>query len=231
MGGTLAGKAQEIYDQLTDTEQEIARRVFIGLVQLGEGTRDTRRRTKIKDLIASQDELQKVKEVISQFSSPGARLITLSSQTVDEKEVGEIAEVTHEALIDSWQLLKDWLDESRDDIRFQRRLEAAASYWDKQKRPKGLLWRSPDLELLRTFERKKRSDMTSLSVAFFEASEQAKKREVLSKNWSAAMRVMSFFLFAVGVYLALHLYTLHLIIKFITTDCSGLEPMEQQQSI
>ena len=64
---------------------------------------------------------------------------------------------------------------------------AAAKYWDNQKRPKGLLWRSPDLDLLRTFEQKARSKqagltMTELSVKFFEAADQAEEDEQLQKE-------------------------------------------------
>ncbi|MDJ0705872.1 MAG: WD40 repeat domain-containing protein [Leptolyngbyaceae cyanobacterium MO_188.B28] len=172
VGGALAGKAQEMYDKLTDSEKEIARRIFVGLVQLGEGARDTRRRVPVDSLIASRDQPERVQQVIRQLSSSGARLVALSSS-----DGHEIAEVTHEALFEHWRQLNDWLDSSRDDIRFQRRLESAADYWNQQGRPKGLLWRSPDLDLLQTFERKWRSDMTPLSVEFFEAADQAEKQE------------------------------------------------------
>ena len=67
----------------------------------------------IKSLISSLDTFDAVKQVINCFSSPGARLITLSSQSGHET-----AEVTHEALFNHWQLLNNWLDSCRDDIRF-----------------------------------------------------------------------------------------------------------------
>ena len=51
VGGALAGEAQRIYDGLDEEEQRIARRVFIGLVRLGKGVRDTRRRVAIASLI------------------------------------------------------------------------------------------------------------------------------------------------------------------------------------
>ena len=178
VGGALAGKAQEIYDQLTKTEKKIARRVFLGLVQLGEGTRDTRRRIALENLIGIRDSPETVKQLINHFSSSSTRLVTLSNEANYE-----IAEVTHEALFDQWQLLKDWLDSSREDIRFQRRLEAAAIYWNKQGRPNGLLWRSPDLDRLRNFEKKDREEMSKLSVAFYEASDQVEKKEKRLKRW------------------------------------------------
>ena len=174
VGGALAGKAEEIYTQLLKTEQAkaIAERVFTGLVQLGEGTRDTRRQVRIKDLVTREDSLEQVWEVIRKFSVREARLITLS--TVDNVE---IAEVTHEALFDHWQAVQCWIDSRRDDIRFQRRLEAAASYWDEQGRPAGLLWRSPDLDSLRNFAQRSELSMSRLSHNFFTASHRAVREE------------------------------------------------------
>ena len=125
VGGALAGAAQKTYDRLSDAEKNIAQRVFVGLVQLGEGTRDTRRRAMVEGLIANQDTPDAVRQVIRQFSASTSRLITLSS---DDGQ--DIAEVTHEALFEHWQQLNDWLDSSRDDIRFHRRLENVAQYWD-----------------------------------------------------------------------------------------------------
>ena len=66
------------------------------------------------------------------------------------EELGEdVAEVTHEALFSRWQRLNDWLDSSREDIRFQRRLKKATSRWEDAGRPYGLLWRSTDIDMLR----------------------------------------------------------------------------------
>ncbi|MEN8444828.1 MAG: ATP-binding protein, partial [Cyanobacteria bacterium J06555_13] len=66
VGGALAGEAQKIYDRLSTSEQAIAHRVFVGLVQLGEGTRDTRRRVMVERLIAKRDTPETVRRVIRQ---------------------------------------------------------------------------------------------------------------------------------------------------------------------
>ena len=187
VGGALAGKAQEIYDELDDAEKDMVRRVFIGLVQLGEGTRDTRRRTVISSLMASRDTPEGMKQVIHRLSSPGARLVTLSSQMGQE-----IAEVTHEALFDHWQLLNDWLDSSRDDIRFQRRLDAAADYWKEQSFPEGSLWRRPDLDLLKSYHQQASQEMTPLQLRFFQASMRAdRRRKVMGGIGVGALVVLS----------------------------------------
>lgn len=198
VGGALAGKAQEIYNELEDAEQDIVRRVFIGLVQLGEGTRDTRRRATLSSLTANQDTSEFIKQVIDRFSSPGARLVTLSSQAGEE-----IAEVTHEALFDHWQLLNDWLDSSRDDIRFQRRLEAAAQYWQTQGKPSGLLWRPPDLDLLETYELHKSQEMTELETDFWNQSYLAEKRRKQNKRLITGGLTCGFVLASVSTGIAL----------------------------
>ncbi|GEM_PF-3554482 len=95
----------------------------------------------------------------------------------------ETVEVTHEALIDHWQLLQDWLDEGRDDLRFQRRLEEAVLHWDSQNRPSGLLWRRPDLDLLRDYYQRFRHQMTALQLAFFRAATWQERQQ---KVWRGA---------------------------------------------
>jgi WD40 repeat protein len=175
VGGALAGEAQRIYDTLSSVEEkDIARRVFLGLVQLGEGSKDTRRRTEIKKIVSHRDTPEQVKQVITRFSAPGARLITLAANAN-----AETAELTHEALFDHWQLLNDWLDSSRSEIRFGRRLDEAAVHWDENDRPEGNLWRPPDLNLLRRYYQRASEDMTPLQVEFFNASldaENARKQ-------------------------------------------------------
>ena len=133
VGGALAGEAQRIYGSLTADEQGIARRVFLGLVQLGEGAKDTRRRVELERLVSHRDSLERVKKTIDRFASAGARLITLANEGG-----AETAEVTHEALFDNWQQLKDWLDGGRSDLRFQRRLDDAVMVWLDNGRPEGI---------------------------------------------------------------------------------------------
>ena len=168
VGGALAGEAQRIYEGLALEEKAIARRVFVGLVQLGEGVKDTRRRVAIDGLVSHRESREAVKRTIERFAAPSVRLISLSAEGETET-----AEVTHEALFEHWQLLQEWLDGSREDIRFQRRLDEAARYWEEGDQPEGRLWRTPDLELLQEFVGHCGDDLTPVQMAFFQASERA----------------------------------------------------------
>ncbi|BAY95936.1 MULTISPECIES: ATP-binding protein [unclassified Tolypothrix] len=172
VGGALVDEAQRIFENLNDEEKKIARRVFLGLVQLGEGTSDTRRRANIDSLISYKDEPERVKKVIGRFAHPGVRLITLSSNP----EGTETAEVTHEALFAHWGQMREWLDSSRSDIRFQRRLDEAALHWHLNGRSKGNLWRSPTLDLLRQYHERAGKEITFLQQEFFQASERVNEK-------------------------------------------------------
>ncbi len=171
VGGALAGEAQRLLERLSPADQIIARRAFLAMINLGEGSRDTRRRIQVSDIVASQEDRQHVYDILSRFSQPGVRLITLAA----DQESKEIAEVAHEALFGYWGTLKDWLDESREDLRFHRRLADAANHWDVQHRHVGSLWRSPNLDLLRDFHDRNKQDMTKVQVDFFNVSERSHK--------------------------------------------------------
>lgn len=175
VGGALASEAQRVYDNLITIPngQAIAQRVFLGLVQLGEGTKDTRRRVALETLKAHKYDSKQFQRVIKRFTDPGVRLITLSS---DISNKTSMAEVTHEALFEHWGLFRDdWLKKKRDDLLLQRRLESASSYWDQKQRSNGLLWRSPDLDLLAAYTNRSGDDMTTLQWEFFQASQWAKR--------------------------------------------------------
>jgi|GEM_PF-424261 len=176
VGGALAAEARRIYESLPPKDQQTARRVFLGLVQLGEGTRDTRRRVALTKLMSYADDPEHVDAVINRFCSRDTRLVTVSAE-----DGTETVEVTHEALFDHWEMFRKWLDESRDDVRFHQRLDEAADNWKDQGRPRGSLWRPPDLDRLRKFQERCGSDMTLLQKDFFEASRKAQDRRRYGK--------------------------------------------------
>lgn len=166
VGGALAGEAESIYSALDDRERNIVRRIFLSLIQLGEGTRDTLRRSKLSEMIAVSESEQTVRNVLDQFSNPGRRLITMSSNPDQETTVS----IAHEALIDNWRTLNQWIETSREDIRLHRRLSESATNWYKQACPEGLLWRSPDLDLLKLFCSRNKNDLTAIETTFFDTA-------------------------------------------------------------
>ncbi len=200
VGGALAGEAQRLYDKLTDTDKMIARRAFLALVQLGEGTQDMRRRAAVLEITAHGEDPRHVSDVLRVFAQPSARLVTLS---VEPQTDNVIAEITHEALLSHWTSLKEWLDNSRDDLRFHRRLAEAANHWKERNQPEGLLWRSPDLDLLYNFYTRTGSDMTSTQMQFFNASVRREKHSKRLKSWMITILLIFMITTSIAAYLAI----------------------------
>ncbi|NJK52806.1 MAG: hypothetical protein HC936_08165 [Leptolyngbyaceae cyanobacterium SU_3_3] len=187
VGGALSKEAQRIYDGLSEIPrgQAIAKRVFVGLVD-EKGTQNTRHRVALYKLRSHKDDPKAFRQVIERFSDRGVRLITLSG------EIGssEMVEVTHEALFNHWNLLSQWLEHKRNDRPFERRLESAATHWNQMHRPEGLLWRSPDLDLLADFVRRSNDDMTPEQMEFFQASNQAEIHEQQQKRQRERQKII-----------------------------------------
>ena len=59
---------------------------------------------------------------------------------------GATVEVAHEALLREWRRLREWLDESRADVRMQRVLGNAAAEWMETERDPGFLLRGSRLD-------------------------------------------------------------------------------------
>jgi hypothetical protein len=198
VGGALAGKAEDIYQSLAAGEKLVARRAFLKLIQLGEGTKDTRRRVKMVDMVAHGEDENVVHAILGRFARADARLVTLSK----DEQAHRTAEVTHEALLENWQLLRGWLADSREDLRFEHRLSEAIRNWEGQRRADGLLWRSPDLDLLEKYYQHARQDMTAVQVAFYQAS--ARKQWFTKKviQFTVSALLILAFVSGIGTYLS-----------------------------
>lgn len=130
VGGALAGEAQRLYESLKVEDQAIARRIFLALVQIGEGTKNTRRRAALSELIANEQETTSVRAIINRFAAPGVRFLA----TFSDEQHGEMIEVAHEAMIRNWGQLQEWLTQCQEHLRKKRKIEQAAEEWvDKHK--------------------------------------------------------------------------------------------------
>jgi energy-coupling factor transporter ATP-binding protein EcfA2 len=147
--GTLQKRATEIFYSLMPEEQGVAKRIFLALTQLGEGTEDTRRRVLKSELVSAAFSIELVDRTLEKLVA--AKLIITNqigdclqlpghADSVEEMMIArsafgatgcqEAIDVAHEALIRNWSLLRNWLDESREMLRRQRRIEQAAQEWD-----------------------------------------------------------------------------------------------------
>ena len=122
--GALARRAEEVYQEFDEAGKDMARQMFLRLVTLGEGQEDTRRRILQSELM-TLGQREVVEDVIDRFGR--YRLLTFDR---DEATRSATVEVAHEALIRRWEHLREWLDESREDVRLERQLLHAAEEWE-----------------------------------------------------------------------------------------------------
>ncbi len=124
-------------------KQDIARRIFQELVQLGEGTEDTRRRVTKQELLKLHPSESLLEEVIQQLAD--ARLI-VTTEIVEEKGQGTVervamVEVVHEALIRHWPMLREWIDADLEFLMWRERLRKAMERWEGCNQNEGALLR------------------------------------------------------------------------------------------
>lgn len=160
--GAMARTADSTYEAFDRHSQDLVRKLFLRLVEPGEGTQDTRRRASITELQAAAGG-QDVRTVLEDLA--GARLVSIDSDGV---------EVAHETLIREWPRLRGWLDEDRDDVRAHRRLTRSATAWVEAGRDPAELYRGARLV---SAERLDRQTVSDIEEAFLEASRQAAERE------------------------------------------------------
>ncbi|PJF44778.1 MAG: hypothetical protein CUN55_02220 [Phototrophicales bacterium] len=134
VSGALARRAEDLYQQLDEQGQNAARQLFLQLVTLGEGVEDTRRRINWQTVRALQERNPATQSVLDLYGK--YRLLTFD---IDKTDRSPTVEVAHEALIQRWERLREWIDESREELRIQRRAIAAAREWINQGRDDSFL--------------------------------------------------------------------------------------------
>jgi tetratricopeptide (TPR) repeat protein len=107
-----------------DQQRAIARRIFLRLVQFGEGRADTRRQQPIGALQSVGDDANLFNQTLHHLAD--RRLLTLGSE---ETSTAIKVDIAHEALINGWPTLQQWILERRAAEQIRRRLTAKAEEW------------------------------------------------------------------------------------------------------
>lgn len=194
--GAMARRADELFLSLKPEQQEIARQIFLRLVQIGEGSEDTRRRAQRAELNQISDDKRLIGEVIDQFSQ--YRLITLDYERATRAPTVEVA---HEALIQRWERLRGWLDASRDELRLYRRLSGAAVEWKNSGRDPSFLASGARLVQFEALGNSKTLTLTDDEQAYLKASIAARQRAAARLRWFiAGLIVFSLFALALAIF-------------------------------
>ncbi|MGD1698842.1 CHAT domain-containing protein [Dapis sp. BLCC M229] len=167
----IANHAEQIFQQLKETEKKQAERIFLQLVRPGEGTEDTRR-------VATRGEVGEDNwNLVSYLAGYQARLVVTG-----RREEEDTVEVVHEALIREWGTLQGWIDANREFRTWQERLKVTLREWKKNNNDLGGLLRGVRLSVAEDWLRKRGGEMTEeernfIQVSFKERDREKKERE------------------------------------------------------
>ena len=120
----LAARADAIFSELTASEQEEARRMFLRLVAVTETGEQTKKRVLRAELSSAVLDEEALDAVLDQYGH--YRLVTFDRDPATRRPTVEVA---HEALIRVWPRLRAWLDDSRESLQLHSRLQTASREW------------------------------------------------------------------------------------------------------
>ena len=163
--GALAQRAQAIFDALTAKGEDaravtLFRQLFTRLVALGEGSEDTRR-------IVGREELGQESWALAQrLAGEDNRLIVTSAPAPDQ----ETAEVVHEALIQNWRTLIEWVNRDRAFQSWLRQLKSRVDEWRKHPEDDGALLRGGLLTAAEEWLQQRGNEVSENERAYIVAS-------------------------------------------------------------
>ncbi|RSM55833.1 hypothetical protein DMB66_35195 [Actinoplanes sp. ATCC 53533] len=181
VAGAVAHTAEQTYERMSEQEQDVARRVLLRMVDVGQDGLITRRRLSRAEL----DTMELAPAVVEAFTA--ARLLSTDRDTV---------EIAHEALIQAWPRLRGWVEESRAGLRLHRQLTEAAAAWGSLGRDDGALYRGLRLSATVEAADAKVIDLTGAEREFLEASRERQARETRSRQRRTRLALISL---AIGV--------------------------------
>jgi WD40 repeat protein len=161
--GAIATTAEECYQRLAPSEQALARQLLLRMVAVDQGTEPTRRRVERSELLQGQpsDQAATIARVLDRLAA--ARLITVDDAAV---------ELTHEALLEAWPQLHEWVHEDREGLRVHRQLTDAVRTWAELDRNPEALYQGTRLAAATDWaaDAQHRQDLTPLEREFLDAS-------------------------------------------------------------
>ena len=125
----IANHADSVLRNLSNEYQQIVRRIFLRLIQFGEGHAHTRRQQLIDTLRSANDDPRIFNETIEHLTKN--RLLTLIVNYKDPHSTKKKnVDIVHEALITSWPTLQEWIDKRQEAEQTRRRLMLKVEEWE-----------------------------------------------------------------------------------------------------
>ncbi len=148
----LSLHANELFDELTLREKEIAEILFKNITEKNQNNMGLRRPCRL-GLIAELAEAseEEVIRVIDHFRQPGRSFLMPGANV--PLNADSMIELSHESLMRIWTRLSAWVDDEFESASMYKRLSEAAAMYQIGKTG---LWRPPDLQLALNWQKKQR---------------------------------------------------------------------------
>jgi WD40 repeat protein/serine/threonine protein kinase len=159
VGGALARHADGVVEAMVAEERRLVREAFRHVIT-AEGTRAVIGRDDLRRVLADPRAEAVIEKLIE------ARLLVTAEGPDGEDRI----EIVHEALLEAWPRLRDWLREDAEGVRLRDQLRTAARQWQDRGRPAGLLWRGDALAEYERWRKRYPGKLAELDEAFAVAS-------------------------------------------------------------
>jgi energy-coupling factor transporter ATP-binding protein EcfA2 len=158
------------------------KQVLLYLVTIGENAEDTRR-------VATRSEIgeENWRDIVTVLADQRLVVTNRHHQTKEET-----VEIIHESIIQHWQWLKQWIDQSRSELTTWREIEAATQKWNYNHQSKNELWKGKKLVKAKELQKNEDSirQLSSPAKNFINASSEQQFIDRL-RLWEIGVMVIS----------------------------------------
>ncbi|WP_375341421.1 SUMF1/EgtB/PvdO family nonheme iron enzyme [Lyngbya sp. CCY1209] len=129
-------------DRRSEMEKDLIQKIFLKLLQVGEGEKETRLPQLKADIFSIGGDDWEKRERLTELIDGDCGLVKGRLLVAGESEV----DLTHEVLISGWKQLDAWRTETRKSRKFAKQLERDAEDWWKHDKSGDFLWQGLRLE-------------------------------------------------------------------------------------
>ena len=159
LSGSLARYAEEVWTGIAEAERESARCLFLALVRISRDGRRSSRRAATEEQLGEQG------------WSLAQRLVTTRIVVAGRDAEGRpTVELAHDALIDRWTRLRDWVNVDREFRMWQDELRDDHARWQRVGQPAELLLRGDPLRTARSWLALRSADLAPAERDFITTS-------------------------------------------------------------
>ena len=173
--GAITHRAEELYQDLGPDEQAAAQQLFLRLVSVTDQEMWSRRRVKADEIISLDVDVVALQAVIDRFGAH--RLLSFDRDKVTNSPT---VEVGHEALLDGWPRLEQWIQASRHDLLLHASYTHAVDEWEHADRDPEYLIAGTRLTDYQEWSTSSSIELNTRELEYLDAALEARDAQALS---------------------------------------------------